>query len=208
MHLEEEVKLTAPDRSALDAVLQDPGVLAVAGRHSVQDRSFLATYYDTPEKELLRRKLGFRMRQVGDQWWIGLKGSGSLVAGVSRHLEWEVRSTKPVVRFWDLPPGPLRDQVLSIVRADSPVTPLLTTDIHRRTLELDLAEGCRAEMALDAGIIRAGGKKIPLFEVELESLAGPFAPILAFATDLTRRHDLVPATLTKFHQGVALLGIN
>ncbi|MBF0153379.1 MAG: CYTH domain-containing protein [Magnetococcales bacterium] len=205
-HLEEEIKLTAPNQATLDAILQDAWVGSVAGGRSVEDRPYLAVYYDTPGKDLLRHRWGLRMSRVADGGWqVELKGKGSLVAGVARHEEWGVYHSAPIVHLGDLPPGPLRDRVLAVASADSVVVPLLTTHFQRRTLLLELSAECRAELALDAGIISAGNREMPLFEVELESLAGPFAPIQAFADELTRRHPLTPATMTKFHRGVALL---
>ncbi|MBF0137161.1 MAG: CYTH domain-containing protein [Magnetococcales bacterium] len=205
MHLEEEIKLTAPDLATLDALLQNPRIRHAAGSRPVHDRSFLATYYDTPEKDLLRHKFGLRIRQAADQWWISLKGDGTLVGGVARHTEWDALSSGPVACCDDLPPGPLRDRVWAMTTPNNRLTPLLITDIQRRTLELELAPGCRVEMAMDAGTIQAGNRKIALFEVELESLTGPFTPVHDLAAELRRQYPLSPATLTKFQQGLVLL---
>ncbi|MBF0426712.1 MAG: CYTH domain-containing protein [Magnetococcales bacterium] len=211
-HLEEEIKLTAPNQEVLAAVLRDPWVCALAEDQPPVDRSFLATYYDTPDRALLRARWGLRMRQVtDDQWWVELKGRGSLVAGVARHEELQACSALPVATLGSLPPGPVRDQALCAARTDPaaaallPLLPLLTTDIQRRILMLTLPDGCQVELAVDAGIIRAGAKVTSVCEVELELIAGSSLSLQHLADTLTQRHPLTPATQTKFQKGIALL---
>nr|CAX83931.1 Adenylate cyclase [uncultured bacterium] len=206
MALEEEIKLTVPEAGVLEAVLADPEVRRRASG-PWRTRPFLAIYYDTPQRELLAHRLAFRARRVEDQWWAGLKGHGGVVDGVSRREEWEARFPGPIERFSQLPPGELRERVLAVVSADSPLERLLTTAINRRVLELDLEEGCRVELALDQGTIAAGARQRDLCEVELERLAGPLTPMIRFGRELADRHRLTPARLSKFHQGLELLGV-
>ncbi len=209
MGIEEEIKLTAASLAVLDAVAVDPVVLAAAQGNPVRERTFLATYHDTPDHRLLRHRLAFRLRQEGSgELRANLKGTGGgMVDGLSRREEWEERLSAPIQQWGELPPGAMRERILAIVDPETPLQPLLVTDFQRRILVLQLAES-RAEMALDQGEVRADGKRHPLSEVELERLEGSLAPIQAFAEDLARRHGLIPSRHSKFGLGLSLLGMN
>ncbi|MEO5348586.1 MAG: CYTH domain-containing protein [Magnetococcus sp. YQC-3] len=208
MGIEEEIKLTAASAAVLDAVAVDPAVLLASGQGEVRARTFLATYHDTPDRQLLRHHLAFRLRQEGSGVLrANLKGTGGMVDGLSRRAEWEERLSLPIQQWGELPPGPLREQVMAVVDPESPLVPLLVTDFHRRIFVLQLGES-RAEMALDRGEVRAGGGVHPLCEVELERLEGPIAPIQLFAEALAQRHGLLPSRHSKFGLGLTLLGIH
>ncbi|MBF0460536.1 MAG: CYTH domain-containing protein [Magnetococcales bacterium] len=208
MAIEEEIKLTAPSSATLDAVAADPLLLACAEQPATPARTFLATYYDTPDRRLLHHRLAFRLRQEGNGGLrANLKGTGGMVDGLSRRQEWEERLALPIQRWGELPPGALREQLLAIVAPDDTLTPLFVTDFQRRVVLLQWGES-RAEMALDWGKIQAGEAVHPLAEVELERKAGPFAPIQAFAAELIHRHALVPSQRSKFGLGMSLLGLD
>ena len=208
MSIEEEIKLTAQSATIQDAVAVDPDVLASAQGHPMRSRIFLAVYYDTPDRRLLRHHLAFRLRQEGDLGWRAtLKGTGGMVDGLSRRQEWEAQVMAPLQQWGELPPGELREQVLAVVDPADPLASLFVTDFTRRILLLQWGE-CRVEMALDQGEVRADGRVHPLSEVELERLAGPLAPIQSFADDLIQRYALIPSRLSKFGLGLSLLGLH
>lgn len=205
MGFEEEIKLTAPSKMVLDSVAEDPVLLALARGGSLLHRPFLAVYYDTHDHLLLRHGLAFRLRHGDGTLQAGLKGAGGVVLGVSRRLEWEQQLSGSINRFGQLPPGEIRDQILSIIHPDSELVSLLETDFQRRSLLLSL-EGGQVELALDQGIIRANRKSVTLFEVELECIKGSFEPVKRLAAKLQQRHDLIPSVHSKFGLGLILLG--
>ncbi|MBF0142895.1 MAG: CYTH domain-containing protein [Magnetococcales bacterium] len=207
MVIEEEIKLSAPDRESLSAVLDDVEVRDAAFS-AVESVPLLTTYYDTPTHVFLANRLAFRSRREGRVWRVGLKGHGEVVDGVSRREEIEVRLDGPVRCFADLPEGPLREQVLALVGGPkTPMDPFIVSDIHRRRLKLRLAGESVAELALDVGEVRAGGLRQGILEVELERISGPFEPVKRLAEGLARRHRLVPSSSSKHGVGLCLLGL-
>lgn len=203
MPIEQEIRLTASDAAVLEEVLGDPLVTAAAVGPA-RDTSFVATYSDTLERALLRTGLAFRARRLEHGRRVGIKGFGAVVAGVAIREEWEQAFDGPLVRFGDLPPGEVRDRVVALTGPEAPLVELLVTAIQRRVVELRL-QGCRAELALDAGQVRAGGRCVAIHEVEVELLAGELAPMARFAAALARRHGLRPAHHSKFTLGLSLL---
>lgn len=205
--MEKEVKLTAVDAATLAAVMRDPEVLAKGGGKSWRSRSLESTYLDTPGQALLSHKFGFRFRRLSEtgEWKACLKGEGHLKDGYSVRSEWEQMVPGPVDRLTLLPEGALREQVLRVAPGGEMLIPLVETAFVRHILLLSLGDGCLAELALDQGEIRAGGKIFPLFEVELEQKAGRVEPMLDFAYQLRYRHGLKASQHSKFALGLRLL---
>jgi triphosphatase len=209
MAIEEEIKLTAPTATVLEALAQDGELLAKCQGTPIKSRHYLATYYDTPERHLLQHQLAFRMRQEqGGGLRANLKGTGGpMVAGLAQRQEWEESLSAPIQQWEALPAGAMREQILAAVAANAPLVPLFVTDFQRRILLLQW-EGNRVEMALDLGEIRAEGRVYPLAEVELERLAGESAAIRALADGLLQRYTLTYSQRSKFGLGLALLGVD
>lgn len=208
--IEWEAKLTASDPRTLEAVLRDPLLLQWAASPVPREQPFRATYWDTPNQELLTHRLAFRTCPTAAGWRAGLKGRGSVQNGVANHQEWEIHPPLPgpVETFRELPAGPVRQMIGALVAdLDTPLTRLLVTDIHRRVMVLHLPEGSRVELAVDHGTIRAGERTATIMEVELEHQDGPLAPIEALAGALCERHPLIRATRSKFVIGLELLGM-
>ncbi|MBF0309252.1 MAG: CYTH domain-containing protein [Magnetococcales bacterium] len=204
--IEEEIKLTARHAVTLEQLLADEEILRLSDRQSPRDRSFRAVYLDTPDWKLLKARLAFRRRQEGERWRVGLKGGGDMIGGLSRRLEWEGLVDREVSAPVDLPDGEMKQRLLDILHQNEPLLPILETDFQRRVLLLRLESGSVAELALDAGRIRAGTLAVTLFEVELEGLSGPFQPVVALSERLLSRHaDLTASRQSKFACGLELL---
>ncbi|MBF0188159.1 MAG: CYTH domain-containing protein [Magnetococcales bacterium] len=227
--MEQEVKLTATIPDTLDRVLEDTVVKQAAlGKHPVE-HPYVATYYDTPSRDLLNAKLAFRLCSSNNIWRVAVKGNRDLEpGGVGRWEEWEEIIPEPVESWHDLPDGPVREQITRILGkeglAQKAMTPLLVTDIHRRALNLTISKACFpllylqgnadsdpyaetvAELALDRGMIRADGKSRALFEVELELKSGEFQPVKTLGEYLLNRFDLTPSRHSKFVLGLRLAG--
>ncbi|MBF0371276.1 MAG: CYTH domain-containing protein [Magnetococcales bacterium] len=204
--LEEEIKLTAPDRGVLDQVLEDPRVRAKAVG-AVRHIPYQDIYYDTPERALLRHALALRVRRSQKGRVVGLKGFGGVEDGVSRRQEWESPLAGDLGSLTDLPMGALREMVTLRVDAATPLEALFTVSVDRRVVVLQLEEGVRGELAVDLGEVVAGDKGVPLCEVEVEGVSGSFVPVQQFAEALAERYRLEAASFSKYSLGLELLGL-
>ncbi len=63
------------------------------------------------------------------------------------------------------------------------------------------ARGSRIEVALDVGEVRAGERRQPLCELELELLAGPADALFVLARRIARSLAVLPAHLSKAERG-------
>ncbi|MBF8273379.1 MAG: adenylate cyclase [Magnetococcales bacterium] len=205
--MEQEVKLMAPDAVTLESMLRDPDILEKCGGSPWQSKYLESTYLDTPGRQLLAHRFGFRFRKYGTPplWRACLKAEGHMVDGFSVRHEWEQEVDGPVDNLAELPDGPLRQQALTVASGGESLLPLVETVFLRKTVMLTLADQCLAELALDQGEIRAGGKTQPLFEVEVECKSGPNEPMLRFSLLLRQRYNLKPSQHSKFAFGLILL---
>jgi inorganic triphosphatase YgiF len=93
---------------------------------------------------------------------------------------------------------------MSAVLDGAPLQPVCETAIRRLALDLPLAGGGRAELALDQGEIRAGEIALPFREAELELKAGRAADLYLLARDLFADGGVEFSTMTKAARGYML----
>lgn len=217
--IEEEIKLQLPDRQIFQALKDDATINAHAVAHW-QKQCCHTVYFDTSQKILLRNRLALRLRTIdSNSYWLGLKGFGAVVGGVAKRLEWEQCLTNPPenhysgLHYSKLVSGPVKERLKGLLAkaalADDVVFhPLMATDIERQTCQIDIATGCRVEIALDWGVVRAAGAEQNLCEMEIEKISGTLQPMHALAAKLAKRYDLQPARFSKFAVGLLLLGVS
>jgi triphosphatase len=194
-----ELKLTAPP-DAIAAVRSHPAVTA-AKHGPMHTTELVSTYYDTPQQELAAAGIALRLRRSGRRWLQTVKGDGVAAGGLHRRAEFEwplVRPRLDATKFADTPWRKLFAQHARQCR------PLFATTIRRSTQPLAFADGTRATLCLDVGEIRAGHRRLPLTEIELELAQGDPTRLFELATALVT--DL-PARVTvanKAQRGYAL----
>jgi inorganic triphosphatase YgiF len=174
----------------------------------LKQQALRATYFDTPDLKLSRRKVSLRVRKesrrfvqcVKSTLAIGPKSKAS--DSFARH-EWEW-----VVPNAQLDPATLKsDKALKVVFKGVNVKklePIFSTDIRRHTRMLLTPGGARVRCDIDQGRILAGEREAPIVEMELELMSGEVGELLALARMVV---EIVPARLsvrTKAHRGFTL----
>ncbi len=204
---EQELKLEVSDPDRFEMVAEAPEILALCEGEE-QRLEMAADYLDTPDMCLLRAGYAFRIRREGERWVATLKADlpGESREGLHRHREWEADVPDPTPDLSVFSDPALR-HVLGRIVGDRPLSPLFRVEMERRTRELALAGGCRAEWAADRGRIQAAGREETFWEVELELKAGPFEPLAELAYCLEARYPLRPDPRTKFARGLRLAGL-
>lgn len=199
MH-EIELKFQVPaDRlDALAGWLQAQGAGCIAMR---------AAYLDTPERRLGRAGFALRLRSEGGPWVQTLKGRG---ADPMQRLEHNAALEAPPGELLPQPllarhaGTPVGEALLARLAADGGAAPSLDvqyrTDFERLACALHQG-GSRIEVALDRGEIRAGGRALPIAELELELLEGSVADLLDLARTLLPRHGLWLDVRSKAERG-------
>ena len=195
-------------RNDLDRVLRARAVKRCAqGR--AQKSELMNVYYDTPELDLHSERLALRLRRIyansGERWLQTLKGGAASTAGLTEReeYEWPVRGRSVDFTLLDATPyGP----VFAKRRVRETLRPLFTTRFTRTLRRLALAGGAQAELCADLGEIRAGNRRAPVCEVEIELKSGSPQPmaLFGFAAELLQEVPFRLGALSKAERGYAL----
>ena len=165
------------------------------------------TYYDTPEQTLRRKRMALRLRRVGSdakpEWLQTLKMGGTGNSALSQRGEWE---TSVPGGELDLPA--LKATPWSDIDPDGDLfrklVPCFVTSFDRTSWTVRKRDGSVVEVSLDVGQIVAQGKSVPIFELELELLAGQPAALFGLAQQIARTIAVMPETRSKAERGYAL----
>jgi len=153
-------------------------------------RSMRDVYFDTPPRDLGRARLALRLRTVGDDTWITLKGKAAhLAGGFLDRLEIELPWSADALRHLLLE---LRARGVAFPAASTDASPedphacLAALGLHpiqdrsteracrdlRRTGSRAASKSSAAEMSLDVVAYRAGGATVYHHEIEIEARRG------------------------------------
>lgn len=200
MALETELKLRLSPGAAV-RLLQHPLLAATPP----QRLRLLNTYYDTPELDLLRRRMALRHRRKGWDWLLTVKTANPASGGLARRNEWEAPVAPGQFDFAHVDDKELRTW---LEKRTPRLEAAFTTDFTRLAWIVEPEPGTRIEIALDRGSIQSKGQKEALVELELELLAGPetalFTLARALAAGLGQRQALHPVAASKAERGYAL----
>jgi triphosphatase len=200
MAVEVELKLSV-DPDALAAVRRHRALARLAGGPWRTTR-IVSTYFDTPESELRKAGVALRVRRRGKRWLQTVKNEGSQLAGLSTRSEFEWPLDAPRIDAEKLKETPWRDLFDATAGR---IKALFVTDVIRKSLPLASAQGTKAVLSMDSGEIRAGRKRAPISELEIEVVEG--APALAYelALDLAADLPIKIEQQSKAERGYALL---
>jgi len=161
------------------------------------------TYYDTPGFRLRAQRYGLRVRTVGHTRIATLKGETQSRDGLHQRPEWEMPVESDDPQRWS--PGDVRDRAFALA-GGAPLQPVLTIETLRRPVRVWRGARCVADIALDEGVIYAGGREQMFYELEVELLPdGTRDDLDALGALLREKFPLQPDNLSKLARGLALL---
>jgi len=197
--LEVEIKLRATP-PVLAAVRNHPSVNSLSNG-SVRTQTLVSRYYDTHDCELRAAGVTLRIRRSGRRWVQTVKGSGDAAGGLHRRLEFEWPLAAPRVdREW-LALTPWKKALAS---SNARLVTVFTTSVRRSTQPLRFADGTRALLCLDRGLIVAGSHREPLCEIEIELVDGDVRQLFALAKSIAAELPVTVAQASKAERGYAL----
>ena len=205
-HIEQEIKLTALDQDALNALLNSE-LVQQHSHHSCEQgevQRFAATYYDTRQWALRDLRWSLRTRYEGSRHVSTLKRNSSIEQGFSSCEEIEQAIDKAFTHTSCVPPGKIADALNGALPSATPLLARVevTMQRHKRILEIG---DTLLELVTDAGYIAGNGKRVALFEVELERLQGDLQSkeMLAFVKTLTETFSLQTSRRSKHQIGLS-----
>ncbi len=190
------------DEIELKFELTEPALAALAGHDAfaapARTQVLTSTYFDTPDFALRRAGLSLRVRRTAQGWAQTLKAQG--LGDVMTRREWTQ----------DLPcQTPDRMALVDTPAAKSlsghKLVPLFVTEVTREIRRWTQGDAC-IEVCVDRGRLVRNGRCAPIFELELELVAGDPRSLFDLAQDLAARGRLPPLYLSKAERGYALAG--
>ncbi len=206
-HIEQEIKLTAPDQATLGRLIDSDIInqAALAPSQSYMPVCFAATYYDTPDWALRELRWSLRTRFEGPRHVSTLKRNSSMENGYSSCEEIEQAITTGYKRVACIPAGSIANALRVELPAGTPLLPRVKVTMQRRKRELKLGDTV-LELVSDTGIISGNGRQVELHEVELELLQGNLFSdsIREFTRQLIGDFGLQPSSSSKHRIGLSL----
>ena len=175
MGKELEFKLAAANDAVLDCLLGDPET-AARMEGPIVCTPMETTYFDTETNAFRTNHWTLRRRQ---------EGSRSVVCVKTPQPEPFARGE------WE-------------VYGEAPLRPVCGARFLRRSVMLRLADGSRAELACDCGVLHGKTEELPFAEVELEIKEGAPDAAKALADRLAKQYNLRWEPLSKFARANAL----
>ena len=194
--IEVELKLAVP-RAALPLLRRRLAKLGPARRERLE-----TTYFDTADGLLARQGIALRLRRAGARWLQTVKSGGS-VGAFSARGEWETVAPGGRLQLARLVDSPL--PALLAQHGDPVLQPVFTTAFMRSARVVSVGRA-RVEVALDEGEVRAGGRSMPLLELELELKAGTPRALFELAERLAAPAGGVALALLPFAESKAARG--
>lgn len=205
-HIEQEIKLTAPDSETLERLIDSELVrqAAIDPAAAYPPQRLAATYYDTADWILRDLRWSLRTRLEGERHVTTLKRKGSMENGFSSCEEIEQPTAAGFNSTACVPEGKIAAALHEILPAATPLHERVKVNMQRRMRELKIG-ATRLELVTDSGVISANGKDHELYEVELELLKGDMdePAVKDFISQLCRVFMLRPSHASKHQIGLS-----
>lgn len=198
--MEQEIKLqvTQTDAIAPEQLAKVLGLSTSPLQQKIENR-----YFDSADRQLLKRGVALRLRYKAGQWLQTVKTAGQVENGLHQRQEWEMP-----LDSGDLDLQLLRQTALAPLIDDTAfwqdVQPIFTTDFVRLSWQFNWRKAT-VEMAYDRGSVSAGHLQVAIHEVELELLDGDVTVLDGIADMLSEQLPLVRHDQSKAALGYALL---
>lgn len=197
-----ELKLQVMDAAIWPALCQT--MQELAGGRQPEKLKLAANYFDTAGNDLAKEKVAYRVRRENEVWVATIKSGGGDQGGLHQRMEWNVEVKSGAADLSVFARTAINKALLARL-AKKQLFPVVQTTFVRLAFVLSF-EGSIIEAALDQGTITAGGKQVPILEVELELKEGSPAHLLALGARLAQQYPLVPERKSKFLRGLLLCG--
>ncbi len=187
--------------SAIEHIDWTPYHLGPRVVHALRD-----TLLDNADRAITGSKHALRVREDGLHTYLTFKGPPQGEGGLHRREEREEQIDPAVVGKPQAWPSTILEQVVALV-PDLALEPIVEVHNKRRSWQLWQGEHVVAELSLDRGKIRAGGRTESLHEIEIELKEPGTEDDLAHLVErLKHALPLADEPRTKLARGLSLLG--
>lgn len=163
-------------------------------------RRLISIYYDTPDLQLLKKRISLRVRRMSGRWFQAVKGSGHSLAGLHQRMEWEDIIARGYPDFTKITETSLA-RIFAEQSLRGALRPIFITDVKRTEWQLVYEDGTAIEVALDLGQLEIDDQSEPISELELELKNGEACRLFELAAELQKTIPLHIENISKAERG-------
>jgi len=172
------------------------------------------TYYDTPDKKLVKRGAMVRVRHYDidedECYEHTVKFGGGVSQGLHQRYEWNVMTDKKYFKIADFKsntensddPDELLDEALEGI-SDDELEPICSTEFERTIYTFGYGDSIM-EACFDVGMIRSGDKAEEICELELELTSGDVVDLKDMGDFIIEQTGCKPGSDSKFSRALRL----
>ena len=205
--MEIELKYAIDDRSVVDKIFNDSIVTDIMDLNSDETIDMHAVYFDTPDMELSRNSMAFRIRREGSKLMATLKWGGYSEGEMHKREEINIPvddegqlENPDMTIFEETEAGPVLEKIAN----NGKMVPLMVIDFLRKQVRLDTGKAI-CELSIDEGSVKCNGKEDRILEMEIELYSGLEEEIIRLGNELSEKYNLKPGEISKFRRGLNLL---
>jgi len=206
--MEIELKFLVDGEFTKDRFFGDGHLRELADPETMETITMKAVYYDTPEQDLMKREIAFRIRHEDERMVATLKWGGSASEGL--HARGELNVTvdeafcmEPRASIFE---GSEVYEEIGLEIGEKLLQPVMEMEFTRKQVHVDTGRSISV-LSYDEGEIRTTGGSAPICELELELYSGDQEDMVALGRELAQKYNLKPGNASKYQRGLELLGL-
>ncbi len=201
--MEIELKYRIPMPAVADDIWKDNLFCSREEEGSREEIFFNARYFDTPDFDLARNDMAYRVRKEGCAWVAALKWKGHTEGALHmrEELNVSVDDDKPDPEvFCESEIGTELMRVIGEKQLES----MLETRFQRRRFRIDTGTGI-FELSVDQGLIVTPYGEEPISEVEIELFSGETEELQNLGEMLQNKYGLEKEERSKYARGIDII---
>lgn len=206
--MEIELKFLVEEELTRERILQDDHLRKLAGEEALEVIPMKAVYYDTEEKDLLKKMYAFRVRYEDVRPVATMKWGGGVEEGLHQRGELNVTVNEVFAECpnVDIFKGSEIYEEIAEAVGEKPLIPVMEMEFVRKQMHVDTGKSISV-VSFDEGEIRTAGGTAPISEVEVELYSGDQDDMIALGKELAAKYNLTPGNKSKYQRGLELLGL-
>jgi triphosphatase len=197
-----ELKLLVADGA--DMIIQQQLVPALSGTVEVSKLILANYYYDSPQRDLRKHDIGFRIRTNNGSIEQTIKTRGTMIGGLHQRPEFNI-ALEQALPMLELFAKDIWPQDLSVTELQKQLRLMFTTNFTRHVYLLTLPDDTQVELVWDKGEIAAKQQILPLCELELELKRGKPEHLFSLARHIAQLMPVRIGNASKAARGYMLV---
>lgn len=201
--MEIELKYRIPGEEIAERIWEDSLFSEIEEEDSREEIDLRAVYYDTPELDLAKNEIAYRVRREGERLIATLKWKGKSDEGLHVREELTVPVAESAPDLSVFMESDIGEELERLV-ADKELTELMSTDIRRRRFRIDTGTAL-FEISVDQGSVSTIYGTEEISEVEVELFSGETEELLPIGKRLEEVYGLEAENTSKYGKGMEMI---